>query len=110
MRNGRNRTSGPGVRGEEPSDDLVILLDAQPVGLLQRSQIGDYPEEVERFSTLVDIPPGAIEFDYLIADPARRGRGPGTRLIEMAVARSWIDHLARLPCSSRSCRRIDRPG
>jgi aminoglycoside 6'-N-acetyltransferase len=50
---------GPGVRGEEPSDDLVILLDAQPVGLLQRSQISDYPEEVERFSTLVDIPPGA---------------------------------------------------
>jgi aminoglycoside 6'-N-acetyltransferase len=83
------------VRGEEPSEDLVVLLDAQPVGLLQRFRISDYPEEVERFSTLVDIPPGAIELDYLIADRARRGGGLCTRLIETAVARTWIDH----PCA-----------
>jgi aminoglycoside 6'-N-acetyltransferase len=92
---GVERDFGPSVRGEEPSEDLVVLLDAQPVGLLQRSRISDYPEEVERFSTLVDIPSGAIELDYLIADPARRGRGLGTRLIETAVARTWIDH----PCA-----------
>jgi aminoglycoside 6'-N-acetyltransferase len=38
--------------------------------------------------------PGAVEIDYLIADPGLRGRGLGTRLITMAVARTWADHPA----------------
>jgi aminoglycoside 6'-N-acetyltransferase len=50
---------------------------------------------------LVDIPPGAIELNYLIAEPARRGHGLGTRLIETAVARTWIDHPCAPVCSSR---------
>ena len=86
------RDFGPGVRGEEPGEDLVVLVDGRPVGLLQRARIADYPEDLEEFSALVDVPPGAVEIDYLIADPARRGRGLGTRLIALAVARTWADH------------------
>jgi hypothetical protein len=63
-----------------------------------------YPEEVERFSTLVDIPPGAIELDYLIADPARRGRGPGTRLSRRRWPEPGSITLARLPYSSGRAR------
>ena len=70
---------------------------------------------------MVDIPPGAIEFELqcLIADPARRGRGLGTRLIETAVARTWIDHpcapgvlvavLAAYTASWRALQKADRP-
>ena len=37
------RDFGPSVRGEEPGEDLVVCLDGQPIGLLQRSLIADYP-------------------------------------------------------------------
>lgn len=86
------RDFGPSVRGEEPGEDLVVLLDGRPVGLLQRSRISDYPEDLEEFAALVDVPPGAVTIDYLIADGASRGRGLGTRLISTAVARTWTDH------------------
>ena len=86
------RDFGPSVRGEEPGEDLVVLLGGRPVGLLQRSRIADYPEDLEEFSALVDVPPGAVTIDYLIAEQALRGRGLGTRLIATAVTRTWIDH------------------
>lgn len=38
------RDFGAGVRGEEPGGDLVVSQDGHPIGLLQRSVIGDYPE------------------------------------------------------------------
>jgi aminoglycoside 6'-N-acetyltransferase len=86
------RDFGPGTRGEEPGEDLVVLLDGRPVGLLQRSVIRDYPDEYERFSAHVDVPPGAVELDYLIGDPDLRGHGLGTRLIRAAVADTWVAH------------------
>ena len=86
------RDFGPGIRGEEPGEDLVVLADGEPVGLLQRSRIADFPEDLEQFAAVVAVPDGAVTIDYLIGDPARRGRGLGTRLISMAVARTWRDH------------------
>ena len=86
---GVERDFGPSVRGEEPGEDLVVLLDGRPVGLLQRSVIADYPEELDEFATLVEVPEGAVELDYLIADPALRGRGLGARMIAAAVADTW---------------------
>ena len=86
------RDFGPGVRGEEAGEDLVVLLDGRPVGLLQRARISDHAEDLAEFSAVVDVPPGAVELDYLLADDAPRGRGLGTRLIATAVARTWHDH------------------
>jgi aminoglycoside 6'-N-acetyltransferase len=85
------RDFGPSVRGEEPGEDLVVLADGRPVGLLQRARIADYADDLEEFSALVTVPPGAVEIDYLIAEPADRGRGLGTRLVRHAVARTWTD-------------------
>lgn len=73
------------VRGEEPGEDLVVLLDGRPIGLLQRAVIADYPEELAEFSALVDVPDGAVELDYLIGEAALRGRGIGPRMIAAAV-------------------------
>jgi aminoglycoside 6'-N-acetyltransferase len=88
-RAGVERDFGPSVRGEEPGQDLVVLLEDRPVGLLQRSRIADYPEEAEEFAALVDVPTGAVELDYLIGDPSLRGRGLGARMIAEAVADTW---------------------
>lgn len=35
------------------------------------------------------MPVGAVELDYLIADPALRGRGLGSRMIAAAVEDTW---------------------
>lgn len=88
-RAGVERDFGPSVRGEEPGEDLIVLLDDRPVGLLQRSRIADYPEEAEEFAVLVEVPTGAVELDYLIADPALRGQGLGARMIATVVADTW---------------------
>lgn len=86
------RDFGASVRGEEAGEDLVVLLDGRPVGLLQRSRIADYPEDLGELASLVDVPAGAVTIDYLLSEDAPRGQGAGTRLIATAVARTWLDH------------------
>jgi aminoglycoside 6'-N-acetyltransferase len=88
------RDFGASVRGEEPGEDLVVSLDGRPIGLLQRSVIRDYPEDLAEFEAIVDVPDGAVELDYLIADSGLRGRGLGSRLIAAAVRATWRDHTA----------------
>jgi aminoglycoside 6'-N-acetyltransferase len=77
------------VRGEEPGEDLVVSLDGRPIGLLQRAVIGDYPEDLVEFASITDVPPRAVELDYLIGDPALRGRGLGSAMIAAAVEDTW---------------------
>jgi aminoglycoside 6'-N-acetyltransferase len=88
------RDFGASVRGEEPGEDLVVSLDDGPIGLLQRSVIRDYPEDLAEFEALVDVPEGAVELDYLIADATLRGRGLGSRMIAAAVHSTWNDYAA----------------
>lgn len=86
---GVERDFGPSVRGEEPGEDLVVSLDGRPIGLLQRSPIHAYPDEVEEFASLVELPQGAVELDYLIGAAADRGRGVGPAMIAAAVRDTW---------------------
>jgi aminoglycoside 6'-N-acetyltransferase len=86
------RDFGASVRGEEAGEDLVVLLDEQPIGLLQRSPIAAYADDLQAFRALMDVPDGAVELDYLIGLPDLRGRGLGPRLIQTAVERTWNDH------------------
>ena len=111
------RDFGASVRGEEPGEDLVVLLDGRPVGLLQRSVIRDYPDELAQFSAVVDVPGGAVELDYLIAEAAMRGRGLGSRLIEMAVDGTWSDYpkapavlVAVVAANTASWRALEKAG
>lgn len=88
------RDFGPSVRGEEPGEDLVVSLDGRPIGLLQRSVIRDYPEDLAEFAAIVDVPEGAVELDYMIGEAALRGWGLGTRMIAAAIKDTWTAHPA----------------
>jgi aminoglycoside 6'-N-acetyltransferase len=67
---------------------------AAPFGLVQVYPIEAYPEYVAEFAGVCPVPPGALSIDYLVGEPAARGRGLGAGLIAAAVARGFTDHPA----------------
>jgi aminoglycoside 6'-N-acetyltransferase len=83
------RDFGPSVDGQEPNEDWLALVDGEPVGLVQRSRVDSYAENLRDFSSLVDVPDGAMTLDYLLGDPARLGRGLGTAMLVAMVERTW---------------------
>ena len=85
------RDFGPATRGEEPAEDFLALVDGEPVGLVQRCKLSDYPEYLTELTEVVPVPADAATIDYLIGDPARVGRGLGPRLIAAMVDRTWRD-------------------
>jgi GNAT superfamily N-acetyltransferase len=93
--------------------DLVVSLDGRPIGLVQRSVISDYPEDLAEFAAIVDVPDCAVELDYLIGDAALRGRGLGARLIAAAVENTWTDYPGAIPEAALArghCALPDRAG
>lgn len=89
---GVERDFGPAIRGEEPAEDLLVSLDGEPVGLMQRCRWHDYPEYVVEIAGILTIPPGAVSIDYLVGPPAATGRGLGSTMIAAAVADVWRRH------------------
>ncbi|MFE2560595.1 GNAT family N-acetyltransferase [Streptomyces sp. NPDC059352] len=87
------RDFGPAARGEEPSEDLLVMVDGRPIGLVQRCRFADYPEYVAELADAdVEVPDGAMSIDYLIGDPRMVGRGHGARMIRAIVGATWTDH------------------
>ncbi|GAA4071009.1 MULTISPECIES: GNAT family N-acetyltransferase [Actinomadura] len=86
------RDFGPAARGEEPSEDVLALLDGRPFGLVQRCRLADYPDYLADLAAIVDVPDGAFSIDYLIGEPGLTGRGLGTRMLTAFVRRTWDDH------------------
>mgnify|MGYP001492128745 CR=1 FL=1 len=85
------RDFGPAVRGEEPAEDWLALLDGRPFGLVQRCFLADYPEYVAELAPVADVPRGAVTLDYLIGDPELTGRGLGPRMLASFLRRTWED-------------------
>ncbi|GEL18802.1 GNAT family N-acetyltransferase [Pseudonocardia asaccharolytica] len=83
------RDFGGGIDGTDPCEDLIVHRDGEPIGLLERSRLADYPEELAELAAIATVPAGAVTLDYLIGDPARTGRGIGTEMIRTAVADTW---------------------
>lgn len=114
---GVERDFGASVRGEEPGEDWVVLLDDEPVGLVQRAFVHDYEEELAEFAKVVDVPDGAVEIDYLIGEERHRGRGLGSRVIRHVVERTWVDLpeatavvVAVVAANQASWRAVERAG
>ena len=83
------RDFGTSVDGGDATEMFVAQLDGEPIGFIQRYPIGAYAEYVEELSRVCPVPPGALSLDYLIGDPAARGRGVGAAMIGAFVAQSW---------------------
>lgn len=86
------RDFGPAARGEEPSEDLLVMLDGTPVALVQRCRFADYPEYVAELAGQIELPETAATIDYLIGDAARVGQGLGPRIVRAIVAATWMDY------------------
>ncbi|MBE7161873.1 MAG: GNAT family N-acetyltransferase [Williamsia herbipolensis] len=80
------RDFGPQIDGTEPGEDLVVEVDGRDVGLLQRSRIHDFPEDVAALEPVVGpVPETAWCLDYLIGAETDRGHGLGPRMVTAAV-------------------------
>jgi aminoglycoside 6'-N-acetyltransferase len=85
---------GPSVDGVDPTAVYLGVHEGRPFGLVQVYAFADEPESTAELSTICAVPPGALGIDYLIGEPAARGRGLGTAMIAAAVARGFADHPA----------------
>jgi aminoglycoside 6'-N-acetyltransferase len=83
------RDFGTAADGREPSEDLLVLDDGKPIGLVQRSKLADYPEYLTEFQALTEVPAEAATIDYLIGASADTNRGVGTAMITALVAETW---------------------
>lgn len=83
----RERDFGAVADGTEPGEDLVVSLDGEPIGLVQRCRADDYPDDLADFTSLLgSVPPEARCLDYLIGAAARRSRGIGTAILAAVAA------------------------
>ena len=83
------RDFGTSADGGEPSEDLLVLRDDLPVGLIQRCKLRDYPEYLTEFETLTEVPAEAATIDYLIGEAGLTGQGIGTAMIAAIVEDTW---------------------
>jgi aminoglycoside 6'-N-acetyltransferase len=70
------------VVGEQPTHALVVLEGGRPIGWCQWYLCSDYPDHADG----VGAEPGDVGLDFAIGDPARTGKGVGTRLIAALIA------------------------
>jgi aminoglycoside 6'-N-acetyltransferase len=83
---------GPSVDGVDPTAVYLGVHAGEPFGLVQVYAFADEPEFLAELARVCPVPPGALSLDYLIGEPAARGRGLGAGLIAAAVARAFADH------------------
>ena len=72
----------PAIEGSDPTDHYLVLLDVQPVGMLQTYLVSDYPEYWAMTGLLDQATAGV---DILIGDRELTGRGLGTTIIQRFV-------------------------
>ncbi len=103
---------GPVVDGLDPAKAFVILLDAEPVGLIQSFLHADEPE----WDRVVGIPDVA-GIDYLIGPGEHRGRGVGSAAIRAFCALVFGFHpgitgIVAVPLAANraSCRALEKAG
>ena len=73
-----------GSQNDEPVEHWIAELEGQDVGWLDCYAVVDSPEEADGWAAL-GTRPDAAGIDYLIADPADRGRGIGVAMIRAFV-------------------------
>lgn len=111
------RDFGATLRGEERNEDLLVLLDGEPVGLVQRCRLDDYPDYREELAALTEVPSGTLTIDYLLGPPDAIGQGLGPRVIAAACADAWAAYadapavvVPVAAANTRSWRALEKAG
>ena len=84
------RDFGPVADGDDPAEDHLVLVDGQPVGLIQFCRFRDEPGYVEEMAEVYPVADDAGSIDYLLGEPVLVGRGLGTRMIRRFVEHVWV--------------------
>lgn len=75
-----------GSASTDPTEHWLATVDGHPVGWIQCFAVAEYPDEDEvRQWWALGIDRTAAGIDYLVGDPAARGRGLGTAMIRQFV-------------------------
>jgi aminoglycoside 6'-N-acetyltransferase len=83
------RDFGAAVDGRDPTAIFIADVGGRPFGLLQRYAVSSYPAYQAELAAVCHLPEGAMSIDYLIGEPALRGRGLGAAMIAAGAARLW---------------------
>jgi len=87
---------GPEVDGVEPTELFVVNLDGEPIGMVQRYRVADYPEWVVSLEPTGVPATEAAGIDYLIGAADLIGRGVGPAMLAQFAGLT----LARYPAVS----------
>lgn len=107
----------PRIRGDEPTEMFIVVVDARDVGLVQRYRISHHPAWAATLLRAgVNVAPAA-GIDYVIGDRRFLHRGVGSAAIQelshlvFDVYRD-VDHIVVTPQASNraSCRVLEKAG
>lgn len=82
---------GPVVDGIEPAEVCIAMLGDMPIGLIQRYRFDAYPEWIAAMAHIMDVPEGALSFDYFVGPSEMLGQGLGTRMITQFIRDTWAE-------------------
>jgi aminoglycoside 6'-N-acetyltransferase len=68
----------PAIEGREPTDLYLIVLDGEPVGMIETYLVVDHPE----WAALIGEGEGVAGVDLLIGEEELTGRGLGPQVLE----------------------------
>ena len=71
----------------DPTEHWIASIDGRDIGWIQCYRVADSPEELNKWQSH-GVRPTAAGIDYLIGEPADRGRGLGS-----AVIRAFVDQI-----------------
>jgi aminoglycoside 6'-N-acetyltransferase len=91
------RNYGGVIDRTEPCEVLIVHLDNEPIGLIQRYRFDDYPQYIEELTPIMQVPQHAYSIDYLLRSPEKLGKGLGAKMIRDFVVLIW--ELAPSPSS-----------
>jgi aminoglycoside 6'-N-acetyltransferase len=71
----------PALRGDDPTDHYVIVVDGREAGMIQTYLVADFPE----WDAIVEQGEGVAGVDLLIGEPKLVGRGLGPEVLRTFV-------------------------
>ncbi|HZT16206.1 MAG TPA: GNAT family N-acetyltransferase [Gaiellaceae bacterium] len=85
---------GPALRGEDPTDHYVIVVDGRDAGMIETYLVSDHPE----WESVVEVGEGVAGVDLLIGDVGLVGRGLGPRIL-----RAFVDGVVFTRAGVHAC-------